>query len=136
MKGRISYLTYFLEKRHQLHQFPISLLPVELKDRNPIVNLQGKRLNQIINNNYVLELPVFHDSQILDVHFLLSLETIVSAQYIFDVAMRFTAFCVYFFDSSICVLFGCGCECVDLEILGYGFKKDEGVRPNADFEKI
>ncbi len=52
----------------------------KLKDRDSVVNLKAKRMDQVIDNDYVLELSIFDDPEIFDVVSVVGLHAVASVQ--------------------------------------------------------
>ena len=50
-----------------MEELSIRLIIEELKDWDPVVDLQTKALAQVINDDYILEFAVLNDPQVLDI---------------------------------------------------------------------
>jgi len=63
-----------------MHHFFILLIIIERNDRNAIINLECKTIYTVVNDDYVLEVPVLEDPEIFDIVPLLSKEAMLSIE--------------------------------------------------------
>ena len=63
-----------------MHHFFILLIIVERNDRNAIIDLECKTIYTVVNDDYVLEVPVLEDPEIFDIVPLLSKEAMLSIE--------------------------------------------------------
>ena len=63
-----------------MHHFFILLIIIERNDRNTIIDLECKTINTVVNDDYVLEIPVLEDPKIFDIVPLLSKEAMLSIE--------------------------------------------------------
>ena len=63
-----------------MHHFFILLIIIERNDRNTIIDLECKTINTVVNDDYVLEIPVLEDPEIFDIVPLLSEEAMLSIE--------------------------------------------------------
>ena len=56
------------------------LIIIERNDRNTIIDLECKTINTVVNDDYVLEIPVLEDPEIFDIVPLLSEEAMLSIE--------------------------------------------------------
>lgn len=63
-----------------MHHFFILLIIIERNDRNTIIDLECKTINTVVNDDYVLEVPVLEDPEIFDIVPLLSEEAMLSIE--------------------------------------------------------
>lgn len=61
-----------------MHEFFIAFIVIERYYRDAIVKLVPERVNCVIHDNHVFEVPVCDDTQILDVNALLSTDAMIS----------------------------------------------------------
>ena len=64
----------------EMHHFFILLIIIERNDRNAIIDLECKTIYTVVNDDYVLEVPVLEDPKIFDIVPLLSKEAMLSIE--------------------------------------------------------
>ena len=95
---------------HKLWQLLVVFVPVKGQYRDTIGELESKWVNSIVDEDYVFDLPVSDDSQVLDVDTLTRSDTILSVE------TWISPFWVNkFVEDSVSILLMTGSENADLE---------------------
>ena len=63
-----------------IKKLPILLIRNELQNRDAIIKLEGKAMDQVINNHHILEIKLLDNPQVLDVKTVMSLKAMVSVE--------------------------------------------------------
>ena len=101
--GRMRAPLHFQQQPLQFHQFTIFRVPEPAEYRDPIIDLQSKAIDDIIDDQNVVQIPI-QDPQIFDKLFL-KRDTMISIQPVFE----YCSLRIQKIYDLVCVLFnGCG----------------------------
>ena len=74
----------------------------KFEDRNSIVDLQTKAVEEVVDNDHVLEVTVLDDSEILDEEAILGLHAMLPGEHIADVLVLW----IDVVDDRVCIVLG------------------------------